>query len=116
MLFDYLKDILLFKKGTLPLGDYVPFLINRWLSFGIPKATTILNDSVNSLGNIDKEQHYKLLLTCFPKLSYLPRMSYIKKIKQEKTEEDDKLKMLANSMELSEREIKQLLELKELTN
>jgi hypothetical protein len=113
MLFDYLKDILLFKKGTLPLGDYVPFLINRWLSFGIPKATIALNDSVNVLGNIDKEQHYKILLTFFPKLNYLPRMTYIKKVKQEKTEESDKLKLLTRNMELSEREIKLMLELKE---
>ena len=116
MLFDYLKDILQFKKGDLPLQDYIPFLINRWLSFGIPKATIILNDTVNALGNIDKEQHYKLLITCFPKLNYLPRMNYIKKVKQEKTEEDDKVKMLANNMELSKREIKQLLELNELIN
>jgi hypothetical protein len=113
MLFDYLKDILQFKKGTLPLGDYVPFLINRWLSFGIPKAAIALNETVNVLGNIDKEQHYKLMLVTFPKLNYTPRMNYVKKVKQEKTEEDDKIKILANNFELSKREIKQMLEFKQ---
>jgi len=113
MLFDYLKDIFQFKKGTLPLGDYVPFLINRWISFGMPKAAIALNETVNALGNIDKELHYKLMLVTFPKLNYTPRMTYIKKVKQEKTEEDDKIKMLANSAELSKREVKQLLEFKQ---
>lgn len=116
MLFDYLKDIFQFKKGNLPLDDYIPFLINRWVSFGVPKATPIINETVNSLGNIDKEQHYKLLLTCFPNLGYTPRMNYIKKVKPEKTEEDDKVQMLSRNLELSKREVKLLLELKEQTS
>jgi hypothetical protein len=113
MLFDYLKDIFVSKKGNLPLQDYIPFLITRWISFGVPKATIALNETINSIGNIEKEQHYKLLLTCLPKFDYQPRINYIKKVKQEKTEEDNKINLLCKGLELSKREINQLLELKE---
>jgi hypothetical protein len=115
-IFDYLGDILVKKKGTLPLDEYVPFLVNRWLAFSSPAAASAINESVNLLNVSDKNIHYKLLTSIFPKLKYMPRINYIKKVKIEKTEEDSKIKMLANNLELSQREIKQLLELKELTN
>ena len=111
-IFDYIKDITTYKKGNLPLEDYIPYLINRWLAFVSPQICNAINESVNALGNIDKDQHYKLLLKLYPK-SKVPFIKYIKKIKQEKTKEDDKLTFLASNMEMSEREVKQLLELKE---
>lgn len=114
MLFDYLGDILVKKKGDLPLDEYAPFLINRWLSFSSPVACLALNQTVNSLGNVDKSIHYKLLVSAFPKLTRMPRIDYIKKTKVEIKEEDSKINMLASNMELSQREIKQLLELKEV--
>jgi hypothetical protein len=111
-IFDYIKDITTFKKGNLPLEGYIPYLINRWLAFISPQICGAINESVNSLGNIDKEQHYKLLLKLYPK-SKVPFIKYIKKVKEEKTEEDDKTSLLASNMEMSEREVKLLLELKE---
>lgn len=110
MLFEYIKDITSFKKGNLPLDDYIPFLINRWLSFISPSACGAINESTNTLGNMSKEQHYKLLLKLYPK-SKVPFISYIKKVKEEKTKEDDKVDMLASNMEMSKRETKLLLEL-----
>lgn len=112
MLFDYVKDITYYKKGNLPLEGYIPYLINRWLSFVNPSICSAINESVNSLGNIDKELHYKLLLKLYPK-SKVPFIKYIKKVKEEKSEEDDKVSLLASNMEMSQREAKQLLELKE---
>jgi hypothetical protein len=112
MLFEYIKDITTYKKGTLPLDDYIPFLINRWLSFISPQICTAINVSTNSLGNVDKNQHYKLLLKMYPK-SKIPFISYVKKIKEEKTKEDNKIDILASNMEMSKRETKLLLELKE---
>ena len=112
MLFEYVKDITCYKKGNLPLEGYIPYLINRWLSFVNPSICSAINESVNSLGNIDKELHYKLLLKLYPK-SKVPFIKYIKKVKEEKTEEDDKTSLLASNMEMSEREVKLLLELKE---
>jgi hypothetical protein len=111
-IFDYIKDITTYKKGNLPLEEYIPYLINRWLSFIDPQICSAVNESVNSLGNIDKELHYKLLLKLYPK-SKVPFIKYIKKIKEEKTKEDDKASLLASNMEMSEREVKVLLELKE---
>jgi hypothetical protein len=54
MLFEYIKDLTVNKKGNLPLEDYIPFLINRWLSFVSPSSCLGINESVNMLGNIDK--------------------------------------------------------------
>ncbi len=107
-IFDYIKDITTYKKGNLPLEGYIPYLINRWLGFISPQICGAINESVNALGNIDKEQHYKLLLKLYPK-SKVPFIKYVKKVKEEKTEEDDKISLLASNMELSQREIKQYL-------
>lgn len=107
-IFDYIKDITTYKKGNLPLEGYIPFLINRWLSFVSPQICGAINESVNNLGNIDKEQHYKLLLKLYPK-SKVPFIQYIKKVKEEKTKEDDKTSLLASNMEMSQREIRQYL-------
>jgi len=112
MLFEYIKDITTYKKGNLPLDDYIPYLINRWLSFITPQICGAINESTNTLGNIDKLQHYKLLLRLYPK-SKVPFISYVKKVKEEKTKEDSKIDMLACNMEMSRRETKLLLELKE---
>jgi hypothetical protein len=109
-IFDYIKDITTYKKGNLPLNEYIPYLINRWLSFVAPSICSAVNESVNSLGNIDKDQHYKLLLKLYPK-SKVPFIQYVKKIKEEKTSKEDKINLLANNMEMSKREIKQLLEI-----
>jgi hypothetical protein len=113
MLFDYIKDITTYKKGNLPLDDYIPYLINRWLSFVAPQICGAINESVNSLGNISKEYHYKLLLRLYPKSKQIPFIKYVKKVKEEKTKEDDKVSLLASNMEMSQREAKLLLELKQ---
>lgn len=111
-IFDYIKDITTYKKGNLSLEGYIPYLINRWLGFVSPQICGAINESVNSLGSIEKEQHYKLLLKLYPK-SKVPFIQYVKKVKEEKTDEDSKISLLASNMEMSEREVKQLLELKE---
>ena len=111
-IFDYLGDILVKKKGDLPIEEYIPFMINRWLSFSSSSACQAINESVNSFGNLDKNIHYKLLISAFPKQKYMPKIQYIKKIKEEKTEEDNKVELLSGNMELSRREIKQMLDLK----
>lgn len=113
MLFEYIKDLTVYKRGSLPLDDYIPFLINRWISFISPSACGAINESVNSLGNIDKQLHYKLLLKLYPKSKQIPFIKYVKKVKEEKTKEDDNTALLASNMEMSQREAKLLLELKE---
>lgn len=113
MLFEYLKSLTVTKNSNLLLEEYIPFLINRWLTFGIPSTSTAINETVNMLPGIDKEQHYKLLLCLLPKFKRLPNFKYIKKVKKDKLENDN-LKMIAQASELSVREITQLTNLVEL--
>jgi hypothetical protein len=101
------------KTGSMPLEGYSSFLINRWLSFINPSSCLAINESVNSLGNIDKDIHYKLLISCFPKQRYMSRINYIKKVKVDEKEIDDKIPILAKTMELSQKEIQQMLDFKE---
>ena len=103
-IFDYLKDIVCDKKGDLNLEQYTPYLINRWLSFINPTAVLAINE-VNSQTLLeDKETHYRAMLCMFPKLKYMPRINYIKKNKQTE-EKQNSIKFLAESFELSQREI-----------
>ncbi len=104
MLFDYLKAITCTKKEDVPLDDYVPYLITRWLSFGVTESVTALNNTVNSLGNMDKATHFKLLIKLFPKLPFQPKFTYIKKPKK-KAEDNERVAMLAKNFEISQREI-----------
>ncbi len=108
-IFDYLKDIIVYKKGNLTLENYVPFLVNRWLSFINPTICSTINQTNSKALLEDKELHYKTMLTMFPKMKYCPKINYVKKIKESKQEEDQKLKLLAEKFELSQREVQQLL-------
>ena len=109
-IFDYLKDIVVTKKGNLSLEQYVPYLINRWLSFINPDVGVAINQVNSKLLLEDKELHYKMLIALFPKMKYCPKINYVKKIKDDvKTEQDQKIKTLAQSFEISEREAADLI-------
>lgn len=107
-IFDYLKDIIVYKKGNLPLDNYVPFLINRFLSFINPQVCLAINELNSKIFLEDKELHYKVAITIFPKMSYVPKIDYIKKLKEQQQEDKDfnmKIKLLAQKHEISEREV-----------
>ena len=110
-IFDYLKDIVVTKKGDLPLDSYIPFLINRWLSFINPTICSAINQ-INSKQLLeDKEMHYKTLLVMFPRMKYFPKINYIKKVKEDAQEEDIKIKLLSEKLEVSRREIVELFKI-----
>ena len=114
--FDYLKDIFVTKKGNLPLDNYIPFMINRWLSFINPAVAETINQFNNQTLLENKEMHYKTMLTLFPKMSYAPRIDYIKKAQEEieeNKEENKRIELLAAKYELSKKEIISLLAFKE---
>lgn len=111
--FDYLKDIFVTKKGDLPLDNYIPFMINRWLSFVNPAVAETINQFNNQTLLENKEMHYKMMLTLFPKMSYAPRINYIKKAQEEIQEEDKRIKLLADKYELSKKEVISLIAFKE---
>ena len=112
--FDYLKDIFVTKKGDLPLDEYYPYLINRWLSFINPSIAETINQFNKQSLLENKQMHYKTMLCLFPKMKYAPRISYIKKPQEEEKQEEDKsIKLLAQKYELSEKEIKSLIAFKQ---
>lgn len=110
-IFDYIKDILVTKRGDLPLDQYVPYLVARWLSFINPVVAASVNEVNKQLLLENKELHYKMMISVFPKMKYAPKISYIKKVKEEETEENTLLDIMAANREMSKREIKQLLSL-----
>lgn len=104
-IFDYLKDILVTKKGNLPLDQYVPFLVNRWLSFVNPTFCEAIGGSLNNKTLIEnKEMHYKTAIAVFPKMKYCPKINYIKKVKEKEQDTDTRISILAQNLEISVRE------------
>ena len=103
-IFDYLQDILVTKKGDLQLEDYVPFLVNRWLSFINPVVCEGINqlNSKNLLEN--KQLHYKTALRMFPKMKHTPKIKYIKKITESEQDKAKTLQIIAQNFEIYERE------------
>ena len=104
-IFDYLKDIIVTKRGNLQMDQYVPFLVNRWLSFINPTICEIINQVNSKMLLEDKELHYKTMISLFPKMKYCPRINYIKKVKEEQQETDKTIKLLAEKFEISTKEI-----------
>ena len=92
-------------------SEYVPYMINRWVSMYSPEHATIINSTVNWLHPVfeTKVDHYNFLHTVLPKSSWR-RINYIKKNKKEDEEEYENLELLASTLELSKREVKYFLE------
>lgn len=95
----------------LPLDGYVPYLINRWITFVNPTLCSAITEQINSKILLEnKEMHYKTMVCLIPKLNRCPRIQYIKKVKTEHKEQDFRIKLLAEQLELSEREVSALLD------
>lgn len=110
-IFDYIKDIVVRKKGDLSLDSYSPFMVNRWLSFINPTVTECIN-ALNSKTLLEnKELHYKTAICLFPKFSSCPRIRYVKKVKENIKENEELNKQeacLSEFYEMSRREISYL--------
>jgi hypothetical protein len=110
-IFDYLKTITVTKKAIEQLEQYVPYLVTRWLSFINPSVCSYLNLANKQVLLENKDLHYKVLLCLFPKMKYTPRINYIKKVKEEKAEQNQQIKLIAEQLELSTNEVKNLIEI-----
>ena len=114
MIFDDLKAIFVTKKDTDDLSEYVPFLINRWLSFSSPALAVIINEACNKLSYTDKRTHFLTVMGVVPKVSRQPHIKYVKKVKPDKedkaaVEQEKQIESLAKTFELSTREIRLML-------
>lgn len=113
MLFDYLSNILYDKQKELLEEDneFVPFLIQRWLSMHSGEVAYILNETTNRYWGAmgDKQDWYNMFITQLPKVKF-KKLQYIKKPKETNNKDEDTIKRLAENMELSQREVRLYLE------
>jgi hypothetical protein len=95
---------------------FVPFLFNRWLSFYSKDTPNFVNETLNKYSNIfeDKQQQYRLYYNLIPRLKF-KRIKYIKKIKGQK-EEEESYDVFAKNNNISQRELKQYVDLFETLN
>jgi hypothetical protein len=113
-IFDIIGDVLFTKKGNClntvdQESEFQPFIVNRWLSMHSPQVAKHSNIINKYLGIFEsKKDLYNLFLAVFPKVPF-KKISYIKKVKEAKTEKDEQIKIIAKNAELSEREIEQYI-------
>ena len=123
-IFSILYDVIHYKRGDVletieDEKELSIYMLQRWLSMYSPEFANIVNCSSNVLwrGLDNKQQWYKLFLTVIPKSS-VKRFAYLKKntkAKKEKEVDDEYTGYLAEHLEVSQREVKELIKQEELT-
>jgi hypothetical protein len=117
-IFDFISSALFTKKKTClnsidEESDFSPYMLNRWCSMYSPSTALVSNILNKYLGVFESKQDlYSLFVAVMPKVSSR-RIAYIKKIKEEKKEENSDIEMVASNLELSEREINQYIAFKQ---
>jgi len=108
--FDILRALLFTKKkeeklDTDSLQAFTPFMVNRWLSFYDRSKAVFVNETLNKFCGLfeDKENLYELYNNLIPRSSF-KKINYIKKLKEEKTEDED-ISVIAKNNMLSKREV-----------
>jgi hypothetical protein len=88
---------------------FVPFLLNRWLSFYNKDMSVFVNETLNKFSGIfdDKQKSYKMYYYFIPKLKW-KKIKYIKKNKKE-AEEEENLAAIAKNKNISKRELKEYI-------
>ena len=91
---------------------FVPFLLNRWLSFYSKGTPNFVNETFNKYTGLfeDKQQLYRLYYNLIPRLKY-KKITYIKKVKKEQNQEHDDIALMARNNNLSVRELKQYIDI-----
>jgi len=117
-IFEQLADIITKKQNRLASNvedesEFVPYMTQRWLSMYSPQFAKILNASSNVLWRAmdDKQMWYKFFTSVVPK-DHNKRIRYFKKAQKgnKKAPDSELVEHLANSLELSRREIKIYIE------
>lgn len=121
-IFTFINDILYKKKGDL-LNDgdaetvFVPYMMSRWTSMYSSSMAKLINQTFNRLWPAfdNKDMWYKAFVTVLPK-SKFKKIAYIKKNKEAKETKKNSperkllIEYLAKNMEMSKREIKEILD------
>tara|TARA_R100001082_G_C4348270_1_gene153287 strand:- start:939 stop:1304 length:366 start_codon:yes stop_codon:yes gene_type:complete len=89
---------------------FVPFLFNRWLSFYNNDMAIFTNETLNKFSTIfeDKQDTYKLYYHLIPRLKW-KKISYIKKNKKDKKDDEIDLSTFAKNKNISVRELKKYI-------
>ena len=122
-IFEVIQDILYKKQGNLlestdAESDFVPFMINRWISMHSESNAVIINETANMVWPVmqTKQEWYKFYLGVVPQ-SKFKKIAYIKKEPKEKkkpaTDEIDMVSLIAARYEMSKREAAMYLEKRE---
>lgn len=117
--FDMLRNLFFTRKDSSNTLDtesqahFIPFLLNRWLSFYDKAQCILANETLNRYTGLfeDKNDLYKLYFNFLPKLKY-KKIEYIKKKKSEKEEEQAfNISLIAKNNSVSKREISLYIDL-----
>ncbi len=118
-IFEQLNDILLTKQNILTEDcesekEFIPFMLQRWLSFYSNNFALLINNSTNILWRSfeDKQSWYMFFLGIIPK-STNKRIRYIKKSSDKKSKikiDNEIIDFMANKLEMSKREIVEYLQ------
>lgn len=117
-IFEQIDDIVVKKENRLANNledesEFIPYMLQRWLSMYSPQYAEILNISVNKMWKVmeDKQMWYKFFTAIVPR-GHPKHIAYIKKAAKtpQKKINDEIIKILSEQFELSQREIKLYIE------
>jgi hypothetical protein len=120
-IFDFISSVLFSKKKSClnsvdEESEFSPFMLNRWCSMYSTTTATFSNIINKYIGVFEnKKDLYSLFVAVMPKVSS-KRISYIKKVKEEKKDANNDIEFLANNLELSKREIAEYIAFAEKTS
>jgi len=119
-IFDYVGAILHTKDRSIFTSvdneqGFQPFMVNRWISMYSQEMATVVNVTTNKYAALfhDKRELFNFYVSIYPKLRN-KRIAYIKKAKATPTKEtdDEILRMTASAMEISQREVAMMQQMK----
>lgn len=111
--FDMLRNLFFSRKDihrnldTESQTHFLPFLLNRWLSFYNKDQCVLVNETINKYTGLfdDKNDLYKLYFNFLPVLRY-KKIEYIKRKKEEKEKEEAiNTTLIARNHNISKREV-----------
>ena len=117
-MFDYLNKVLYKTKGPDTVNikesqDFQPYMIQRWCSMYSPEVATLLNQTSNRVwpSLADNEMWFNYLHGVIPACKF-KRLNYIKKKKDtdKNTTQKNTVRKVANTLELSMREVNDYIE------
>ena len=117
--FDMLRTLFFNRRESTYILDtesqthFVPFLLNRWLSFYDRDRCILVNETINKYTGIFEDKHdlFKLYYKLLPVLKF-KKIEYIKKKKESSNEEEKyNISLIAKNKNISKREILMYLDL-----